>query len=268
MIIEKNTPFVRETEKMNMHISEIAYAHLDRDWRCPNGKAAFTRVYYIKNGRGELRYDGKKLALLPGNIYVIPAGLEYSYNCEDSLEKLYCHVNIFCYNRRDLTETMKAPITLCDRLADIERAIACFRAGDVMNALRLKDLLYRTLCEAIEQAGTVGGEVRTYSPLIKQAVTYIEKNMRADLTASGIAEALFVSDSRLQKAFRAEMGVPIGKYITNRVLAVAEEQLRLSRRTIREISDSLGFCDRFYFSRMFRVRFGAAPAQYRKNVSP
>lgn len=268
MIIEKNAPFARETEKMNMHISEIAYAYLDRDWKCPNGKAAYTRVYYVKSGRGELRYDGKTLSLLPGNVYVIPAGLEYSYNCEDSLEKLYCHVNIFCYNRRDLTEDMRAPIVLRERKEDITRAIACWRAGDVMSALQLKELLYRTLCEAIEQSGTGGGEVRTYSPLIKQAVKYVEKNLRADLTATQMAEALFVSDSRLQKTFRAEMGVPLGRYITHRVLAVAEEQLRLTRRTIREISDSLGFCDRFYFSRMFRARYGVAPAQYRKNVSP
>ncbi len=268
MIIEKNAPFARETEKMNMHISEIAYAHLDRDWRCPNGRAAFTRVYYVKSGRGELRYGGKSLSLLPGNIYVIPAGLEYSYNCEDSLEKLYCHVNIFCYNRHDLTEDIPAPIVLSNRKEEIDDAIACWRAGDVMSALRLKELLYSTLCEAIAQSGTSGGEIRTYSPLIKQAVKYIEKNLRADLTAACIAEALFVSDSRLQKCFRAEMGIPIGKYITNRVLSVAEEQLRLSRRSICEISDSLGFCDRFYFSRMFRARYDAAPAQYRKNVSP
>jgi AraC-like DNA-binding protein len=118
------------------------------------------------------------------------------------------------------------------------------------------------------QGGRQHEAVQTYSPLIRAAVTYIEKNLRADLTAATLAAALFVSESRLQKAFRAEMGTPLGKYVTARVLTVAEEKLRLSKHTIREISDSLGFCDRFYFSRAFSARFGVSPARYRKNVSP
>lgn len=268
MIIERNAPFARETEKINMHISEIAYAYLGRDWKCKNGKAPYARVYYVCRGRGELRYGGKVVPLLSGNIYVIPANLDYSYSCEDSLEKLYCHVNLQCYNRRELTEDMRDVAILSERKADVEAAVRHWRSGDVYSAMLLKELLYRTVCEAISHSGAKADEVRTYSPLIKQAVSYIEKHLRADLTATQVATALFVSDSRLQKTFRAEMGTPLGKYVTGRVLSVAEEQLRLSRRTIREISDSLGFCDRFYFSRTFSARYGMSPAKYRKNISP
>lgn len=268
MIIERNDPFARETEKINMHISEIAYAYLGRDWKCKNGKAPFARVYYVCHGRGELRYGEKIVPLLPGNVYVIPAGLDIAYSCEESMEKLYCHINLLSYNRRELTEAMRDVAILSERTEDINAAVRCWRSGDLHSAMRLKELLYRMVCEAISHSGAQTDEVRTYSPLIKQAVSYIEKNLRADLTATQVATALFVSDSRLQKSFRAEMGTPFGKYVTQRVLSVAEEQLRLTRRSIREISDSLGFCDRFYFSRTFSARYGTAPAKYRKNISP
>ena len=268
MIIERKSPFARETEKINMHISDIAYAYLDRDWNNKSARAAYTRIYYVHRGRGEIAYGDRRVALLSGNIYVIPAGLDFSYSCEDTLEKLYCHVNLFCYNRADLLGDLHECVVLSDRRAEIDRAIACWRAGDVQGALQLKEMILHTATEAVMQAGQRHSEIRTYSPLIRSAVAYIDKNLRADLTAARIATALFVSESRLQKAFRAEMGSPLGKYVTARVLTVAEEKLRLSRHTIREISDSLGFCDRFYFSRVFASHFGISPARYRKQISP
>jgi AraC-like DNA-binding protein len=268
MIIERKSPFARETEKLNLHISDIAYAYLDRDWNNKNARAAYTRIYYVQRGRGEIAYGERRVALLSGNIYIIPAGLDFSYSCEDSLEKLYCHVNLYCYNHADLLADLYECVVLSDRKGEIDRAISCWRAGDVASALQLKEMILHTATEAVMQAGSRHQEVRTYSPLIRTAVAYIEKNLRADLTAAQVAASLFVSESRLQKAFRAEMGTPLGRYVSARVLTVAEEKLRLSRHTIREISDSLGFCDRFYFSRMFTARFGVSPARYRKNVSP
>ena len=268
MIIEENAPFARETAKMNMHISSISYAYLDRKWKCKNARAAFTRIYFITRGRGELHYGGKTISLLPGNIYVVPCELDFSYSCEDSLEKLFCHVNLLCYNRRDLCEDIRDIAVFPDREEEIERVVALWRASDVLSAMQLKEILFRVLCEAICQSGVKTEDVRTYSPLIKKAVTFVEKNLRADLTAKEVSAALFVSDSRLQKNFRREMGVSFGKYISSRVLSVAEEQLRLSGRTIGEISDALGYCDRFYFSRVFATRYGMSPARYRKNLSP
>ncbi len=268
MIIERNLPYVREADKLNMHISELAYAYLGRDWNCPDGRAAFCRVYFVTSGRGELHFGTRAVSLLPGNIYIIPPGLSYSYYCEDSLEKLYCHLNLYCYNRTDLLAGLRECVVFEDRGEEIASIMRFWRAGDVMGALQLKELLFRTVCEALDLSGAPAGEVRTYTPLIRQTVSYIEKNLRADLTAAEIAASLFVSESRLQKLFRREMGDSIGKYITARVLSVAEEQLRRTGRPIREISDALGFCDRFYFSRLFSARYGIAPAQYRKHISP
>lgn len=268
MIIERNAPFARETEKINMHISDIAYAYLDRNWNCENARAAYTRIYYVRRGRGEIICGGRRIALLSGNIYIIPAELDFSYSCEDTLEKLYCHVNLYCYNRADLLADLHDCVVLSDRKADIDLAVSLWRGGDVLSAMRLKECIFRTVAEAVCTADAGREVVRLYSPLIRSAVSYIEKNLRADLTASAIAGGLFVSESRLQKTFRAEMGTPLGRYISERVLMVAEEKLRLSRHTIREISDSLGFCDRFYFSRAFAARFGQSPAKYRKNLHP
>ena len=266
MRIEKKEAFSRETAKLNMYITEVAYAHLDSSWHSDSARAPYARIYFIEDGEGELGYGGEWIRLRAGNIYIIPPNFDCAYRCAERLDKLFCHVNLLRYNRTDLLADLGGPITLTDRAPEIAQAIDCWRRGDLASALLLKERLYATLCEALALAGAGRERIRTYSALIRGAVSYIDKNLHADLTASAIAAALFVSESRLQKVFRAEMGMPIGRYISTRVLAAAEEQLRLTTRSIPEISDALGYCDRFYFSRLFRAHFGVAPATYRRNL--
>lgn len=266
MRIEKKEEFARETAKINMHISEVAYAHLDATWHSDSARAPYARIYFIEDGAGELTADGKTVSLTAGNIYIIPPLYDCGYRCPERLEKLYCHVNLLRYDRTDLLADLGGTVVLTDRTSDVLRAVELWRRGDLISALSLKELLYAVLCEAISAAGAGRERIRTYSELIRGAVSYVDKNLRATLTAAEIAAELFVSESRLQKLFRAEMGISLGRYVAARTLAVAEEQLRLTTRTIPEISDALGYCDRFYFSRLFRAHFGVAPAAYRRNL--
>ena len=89
-------------------------------------------------------------------------------------------------------------------------------------------------------------------------------NISADLSMEKIAKALSTSSEKLRKTFRSETGISIGKYIDNRVMHKAELMVREDRYSIKEISDILGFCDQFYFSRCFTRKFGISPRTYRK----
>ena len=62
------------------------------------------------------------------------------------------------------------------------------------------------------------------------------------------------------------MGITIGKYIDGIVLLTAKERLADKSYDISTISDDLGFCDTFYFSRRFKESFGRTPNQYRKEI--
>ena len=86
------------------------------------------------------------------------------------------------------------------------------------------------------------------------------------LTLKEICDALYTSKSTLSSRFRDEVGMSIGKYIDYRVMISAECDLTSSERSILEISDSLGFCDQFYFSRRFKEKHGLSPREFRKNT--
>ena len=60
-----------------------------------------------------------------------------------------------------------------------------------------------------------------------------------------------------------ETGKTVGQYLDNLLWAEAKRRLLLSDASVRAISEELGFCDQFYFSRRFRQLFGVTPSYYR-----
>ena len=66
-------------------------------------------------------------------------------------------------------------------------------------------------------------------------------------------------------AVMEEAGMSPGKYIDNMIFLKAKQMLSDPALTIGQISQKLGFCDQFYFSRRFKQLCGTTPLKYRKN---
>ena len=84
------------------------------------------------------------------------------------------------------------------------------------------------------------------------------------LTIDELAAVACVSRSTLTKHFRAELSCSVGEYVTERVMAKAERMLLTTSLSVRETSELLGFSDQFYFSRIFKERFGVSPRMHRR----
>ncbi len=263
MEIDRNYLLFKESNRQDMNFSDMAYAVLDPSWNARTC-SPFTRVYMVTAGYGELTYADKTVELLPWNIYIVPAELDFTYACPQYMEKLFFHLNLLRYNRYDLLAGYPEVITLTGQKDTINRAVTAFRKGDVSAALTLKSILYDIVTVTLEQAGVNLGAIETYSAPIKKAMRLIERQLSIGVTAEWLAAQLYLSPGQLQKQFKREVGVPLGKYIGDQVLFAAERLLRTTADPISTISEQLGFCDQFYFSRRFTARYGVPPTVYRK----
>ena len=72
-----------------------------------------------------------------------------------------------------------------------------------------------------------------------------------------------------ERSFRTEIrrltGLSPTEYRTRMKMDTAMQLLRTTDKTLQEISDSLGYANPFYFSRVFRNYFGITPGQARKH---
>ncbi|WP_438444819.1 response regulator transcription factor [Gorillibacterium sp. sgz5001074] len=84
-----------------------------------------------------------------------------------------------------------------------------------------------------------------------------------DLSVAFIAERLYMNKTYISEVFKRRTGIPLNTYLTFVKMERARKLMDDGRLKIYEISDSLGFRDAEYFSRLFKKHTGATPAQYR-----
>ena len=102
------------------------------------------------------------------------------------------------------------------------------------------------------------------SKISKDALCYVWDHISVKLSAREIAQKLFVSESGLRNAFKADVGIALGKYIDDAVFFTVRKYLTAGI-PVEEIAQKLGFCDRHYLSRRFKEKFGKTISQYRKD---
>lgn len=265
--MEKNVSYelFKYLSSIDMEISVAEYAHLDTAW-CAEGIASpFTRIYMILSGKAYIKDKFEEIEMTSGNVYIIPAYHEFSYRCEDEAEKVYFHISMPMPGKFDAMAVVDKFVVIKKEQGYVERTEGLVKNRDIKAAFELKSMLYEIAAICIKSHNSSVQPI-VYSRLIMRAFEYIDRNLSVSLQVEEVADALFVSPSKLQKLFKKEVGMSVGKYVDNCLMLYAEKELRCGNKSISEISEKLGFCDRFYFSRLFSASYGLPPARYRKQV--
>lgn len=249
---------------LKLEIYHGEYVQLDHRWKKSRVCDVFTRLYYVQSGSGYLRRNGQTILLEPGNVYLIPSGCEFAYGCTQ-LSKIFFHIAVTTADGLDLLSFIQNICWAPFSPQEFDELMQC-RTGDYFNLIKLKLLLYKAVVECQAQYPTPFLPIRQYSDLVEHAIKHIQTNLSLQLDAANIAEALFVSESRLRKRFREETGIPLGKYIDVLVFLQAKLLLMNDTASISQISQTLGFCDQFYFSRRFRKKFHQTPSEFRREI--
>lgn len=108
------------------------------------------------------------------------------------------------------------------------------------------------------------------SPMIskatKKACDYIRANVRSPLSVEEIANEAGYTPYYFNRKFYTEMGIRVNDYIKQARCEYAKVELLTTKKSIQEISDSLNFSTRSYFSRVFHEVVGVTPAAYREQT--
>ena len=96
-------------------------------------------------------------------------------------------------------------------------------------------------------------------------VKYIRENLEKDLSNKAIANIAFISEDYVGQFFKSLTGKNLQDYIENQRLDRALFLLRTQPDNIQEIAHRVGFKDPAYFSRRFKMKFGANANAIRHN---
>lgn len=266
MYVYTNDLLISQMNEYEMFFGESGYVRTDETWHNSKVCSPFSRIYYVDSGKAVLRTEESETVMTPGHVYFIPAGLTYDYEGMPSVHKLFFHVNIFKNDGYDMMLDMNEIGVLDCDLEYIAMLVKLFKSDSFSSAVLLRGYIGNTVAEIIRQYNVGINRRENYSPLVQSTMEYIIANLSIKLNISEIADRSFVSLSKLCKQFKEQTGRTLGAYIDDLVMYSAQRKLLRTDMPISEVSERLGFCDQFYFSRYFKRRCGESPLKYRKRM--
>lgn len=128
----------------------------------------------------------------------------------------------------------------------------------------LADLHQLLLAERGELVGFQDISSKSTEEIVNCVKEFIDSNYSKTIHFSAIARNVGFSQSYLSKAFTNYFGEPPSRYLTNLRMRKAKQLLKTTHLSVKQISDSLGYVDQCYFSKVFKNKVGISPVQYRK----
>lgn len=129
-------------------------------------------------------------------------------------------------------------------------------------------LLTAFLCRLLAQIPEHGWPGRPQDRRLRHVMELMEEHLESRLTNHELAGAANMSTNAFARLFGEQVGQSPQSYWLQRRLQRACILLHHTDKSIDEIAGECGFCDRHYFSRMFKRQEGVGPAAYRKRAAP
>lgn len=266
MSIIKHTGILKIIQNSALKISYLGYATVGTSWKTNLLATPFHRLYIIERGTGMLSTERECIPLEPGKAYLLPANLPCSYSCDNQLSQLFFHFNLSEIPQFD-------PLAKLQRLSVIDYPIDAIQklkghcqGTTYSDSLDLIQSIYAILLDMDKKYNYPWDNSQTYSKCVADTIEDIQKNLSSQLRIDDLASRRYLSKTYLCRIFRKETGYSLKQYINMQLINTAQWQLSHSDMSIEQISNSLGFCNQFYFSQCFKKHCRVSPLQYRNGT--
>lgn len=161
---------------------------------------------------------------------------------------------------RKSVERYHVPPVFIDRTSnDNIRLIETIDNPEVLNSITSR--MIRSYCSLVKEYSPL-----KYSPLIREAVEYIQNNLRYELNLTLVAEHVSANRSYLSTRFHQETGFTMTEFIKRARVKEAGLLLVTTSLSLPEVAALVGYPDYNYFSRVFLEITGIRPSGYRKKT--
>jgi YesN/AraC family two-component response regulator len=106
-------------------------------------------------------------------------------------------------------------------------------------------------------------EVKNPREIVSLVEEYIHVNYAKQIDLTDIADSFGFSSAYLTKVVREQLHTTPSKYLNEYRMMIAQQLLRDTSLSVKDITEKVGFVDPFHFSKRFKQCSGLSPAQYR-----
>lgn len=220
---------------------------------------ACTELVWYRNCAGWLPQGSERYRYRSGDIGIYQPGVRHGDECERAGVQVCVGVT------GAGVEALPAGVWRADPAARaaFAQVVRAMGQRDAARQARL-DLLCGWLVLELRRQLTAPAEDRARAPLaVTRARRLLDTRFTEGLSIAGIAAALAIHPDYLRQLFLKWTGETPMRYLIRKRLEAACDLLRLNQESTARIAARVGVANPFYFSRLFRGRFGCTPTQYR-----
>lgn len=249
---------------INMKISHIFHVCLDKKWHSENRTDNINRLYFVFDGEAYLTVNGERIDLLPNHIYLIPANLNYSYGCDDYMEKIFVHFSLCIIPNKELLSDMQRVFIFeadSDRMEQIRDMLY---KENMQASMFLKSYIYKLLSDISTPIDErICQDVIIFKKYFR-LYQYITDNLYADVTIEDICRETGFSRRYISYRFKQDTGQTLKEYFTALIVDRLKYMLQCTNMPVKTISAELRFNNEFYCSKFFKKHTGLSPREFRK----
>ena len=234
------------------------------------GVRAHYRIHYVISGTGVFYCGTNKFVLKKGQIFVIFPGTVVKYQADEKDPWHYAWVEFYGDEAAEIFERAKisihSPTATLPSSADalsLLRDMPSERSADMGKNLKFSARLYELLSLILENDSN---EEKSENIYLTTATRYIKAHYVEDITVNTVAEHIGISRKYLFAIFKNSLGVSPKDYIIDYRIKKAMEFLKDENISIGNIAYSVGYKDPLTFSKMFKLKTGLSPSEYRQKI--
>ncbi len=241
-------------------------------WLIEEGTIDFVDITYVVHGRAEYTVNARTYAVSAGDLLCIPRGSRRSAVSFPS-DLMECFsINGHIFTPRGVEVDLPLPIV--HHIGMRPEIIALYQEMNAEWLLRDQGYglrvhaLYLMILQRLFQLIVYKNDRSLIDNRIRRVLKYMIDHYSEPLTVQSMADHIGLSPMYFGNFFKKETGVTFRQYLTSIRLNHAEDMLRSGEYNVNEVSSACGFCDIFYFSKVFKQSRGVSPSQVVRESRP
>jgi len=237
------------------------------------------QIGFVKNHRGTLAVNGTSIRVVAGDVVFIPPDCSVHLTAERDRELEVFLVGFSCWRevaqetgeRRQFAEgEAEFPLAGTFRVRShsqvlhlMEELQKSFLSVEGAEQFRQRLLFERILYILVKDMASIERKEDTLGS-IEDTIHYVDQHYMLNLTLETLAGKAGVSVSYYSRMFKTLQGVSFSDYLTGLRISRAKLLLLHPGSRLRNVAQSVGYNDEFYFSKMFKKVVGLSPSEYIK----
>ncbi len=242
-------------------------------YKVQDALCSFSKIHYLVEGQLKVTINDTEMILYPGDFLLIPANTRHSVSLINSKKCLFYFADVSLhFNINEISGVLDLPYFV--HLGLNQEIIETFEnlrttLSDNYNhisSIKQANILSRLLLLFIDNCGNQPqmGKNPVQDDAVYATIEYIKSHFHEKLTVPQLAQMACICSNYYTSRFKQITGMSPIQFVNSLRIKKAQELLETSELTLKEISDSINYCDPVQFCKAFKKHTGYTPTEYRK----